>query len=114
MDGASAQPPSLTPLLSIEQGAPLLFSGEYVPLRIPDIRLDGMLDTETETAAGLPPTSNGSTAQRFAIVRTASEQSGHFELEVYPVLSFSALVTQASYANTSAFHRTAYCGRLAK
>jgi len=71
MANASAQHYALSPRLSIEEGAPFFAPGEHVLLRIPDIHLDGSLDTDTAVVSGLPPTSRASTSQHFASVRTA-------------------------------------------
>ena len=87
--------PLLRPF-SRSRGVLVFFTpGEYVLLRVPDIRLDGTLDTDSGTVpnSGLSPTTNGTTPQHFAFIRAAviSEQEpGHLELEVYPVSSFSS------------------------
>ncbi|KAM6503846.1 hypothetical protein JOM56_000789 [Amanita muscaria] len=90
---------------SLENGAPIFMTGEYVFVRIPeDIWVEGH-DESTSTVVGtdLPPTSNGSSPQHFAFVRLVNPLPGNAcILEVYPVLSFSRTSGAVSTYNTLA------------
>ena len=81
----------LGPALSLVGGAANFTIGEYVLIRIPDrIQVDGHFDEEVTAGTALPLTSNGSSPQHFGFIRRANPiQDDIYELEVYPVLSFS-------------------------
>jgi hypothetical protein len=77
----------LGPSLSLADGASGFSIGEYVFARLP-----GVVDIEGTlvSGSGMPPTSNGSSPQHFAYIRTIIPQlDGSYELEVYPQLSFT-------------------------
>jgi hypothetical protein len=95
MDSNPPLPYHLSPALSINDGAPFLFPGDYVLVRIPipiDLEPSGNAagDTDVGSTTSLPPTSAGRSPEHFAFVCNASVlPNNSIELEVYPQLSFA-------------------------
>jgi hypothetical protein len=89
---SNSTPNLLGPAVSIDGGA-TTFMGELILVRIPisigsQLR-DGLVPS-TVAGSGISPTSNAQGSQNFAFVRSTTQQSGRsYELEVYPIVSFS-------------------------
>ncbi|KAF8807294.1 hypothetical protein BYT27DRAFT_7189394 [Phlegmacium glaucopus] len=83
--------------LSLADGASHFKFGECILVRIPGgIHVGGDFGDEA-TASSLPPTSTGSSPQHLAFIRDITENNDNsYLLDVYPVLSFTAALTQAT------------------
>jgi len=92
--GQSTQPLAyhLGPSVSLDGGASSFAAGECVLVRIPGrIQVEGYVDNEaTAVGTNLPPVSTGSCPQHLAFISNVRRLPGRlWELEVYPVLSFT-------------------------
>ena len=82
---------ALGPALSIVDGAPHFQFGECILVRIPlPLQINEHLDVNPEIlASGLPPTSNNTSPQHFAFIRSLQLVPSGWLLEVFPIVSFT-------------------------